>query len=63
MSMAPSQRVGADPDPASTQWNYGAVQSVTGGVILPNDGGSTEYHRGVGAGDAVRDGDEATSVS
>jgi hypothetical protein len=24
-------------DPASKLWNYGAVQSVTGGVILPDD--------------------------
>ena len=29
--------MGKDPDPASKQWNYGAVQSVTGGVILPDD--------------------------
>lgn len=37
MSMAPEQQVGKDPDVASTRWNYGAVQSVTGGIILPDD--------------------------
>jgi len=37
LSMAPEQKVGLDPDPASKLWNYGAVQSVTGGVILPDD--------------------------
>ena len=40
LSMAPAQKVGKDPDPASQQWNYGAVQSVTGGVVLPNDNAS-----------------------
>ena len=37
LSMAPGQTVGLYPDPASRLWNYGAVQSVTGGVILPDD--------------------------
>ena len=40
LSMAPTQKVGTDPDPASKQWNYGAVQSVTGGIVLPNDNAS-----------------------
>ena len=37
LSMAPFQTLGMDPDPASKLWNYGAVQLVTGGIILPND--------------------------
>ena len=37
LSMALTQTVGTDPDPASAQWNYGAVQSVTGGIVLPDD--------------------------
>eukprot|EP01052_Picozoa_sp_SAG31_P020085 SAG31_NODE_1494_length_8106_cov_7.933183_1_plen_671_part_00 len=37
MSMASQQQVGKYPDAASERWNYGAVQSVSGGVVLPND--------------------------
>ena len=40
MSDDPSQTVGKYPDPASAKWNYGAVQSVTGGVIMPDDKGT-----------------------
>ena len=37
-SMSPLQTVGTGPDSQCLLlWNYGAVQSVTGGVILPDD--------------------------